>query len=79
MRTLTERGVTAHHVQSAEDLDVDWFDGCRAVGLTAGTSTLDATIGAVETELLRIGAGCGSTTGRLTADGRRPAESRAAG
>ena len=39
-----DRGVPAFHVQSAADLDASWFRGCRVVGLTAGTSTLDATI-----------------------------------
>jgi len=39
-----DRGVPAFHVQSAADLDASWFRGCRVVGLTAGTSTLDETI-----------------------------------
>src|SRR5262249_44851728 len=39
-----ERGVPAYHVQSAADLDPVWFTGMETVGLTAGTSTLDATI-----------------------------------
>ena len=39
-----DRGVPAFHVQSAGDLELDWFRGCRVVGLTAGTSTLDTTI-----------------------------------
>jgi 4-hydroxy-3-methylbut-2-enyl diphosphate reductase len=39
-----ERGVTAYHVQSADELVSAWFESCRTVGLTAGTSTLDSTI-----------------------------------
>jgi 4-hydroxy-3-methylbut-2-enyl diphosphate reductase len=39
-----DRGVPAFHVQSAADLDANWFRGLRVVGLTAGTSTLDETI-----------------------------------
>jgi 4-hydroxy-3-methylbut-2-enyl diphosphate reductase len=39
-----ERGVRCVHVQRASDLDPAWFDGVEAVGLTAGTSTLEATI-----------------------------------
>jgi 4-hydroxy-3-methylbut-2-enyl diphosphate reductase len=39
-----DRGVPAFHVQSAADLDANWFRGYRVVGLTAGTSTLDETI-----------------------------------
>lgn len=40
-------GVPALHVQSADNLDPKWFDvlgRCEAVGLTAGTSTLESTI-----------------------------------
>jgi 4-hydroxy-3-methylbut-2-en-1-yl diphosphate reductase len=37
-----------HHVQSANDLRADWFEGTETVGLTAGTSTPDGTIDAVE-------------------------------
>jgi (E)-4-hydroxy-3-methyl-but-2-enyl pyrophosphate reductase len=39
-----EHGTPAYHVRHAGDLDPAWFAGCRVVGLTAGTSTLDATI-----------------------------------
>jgi 4-hydroxy-3-methylbut-2-enyl diphosphate reductase len=41
------RGVRAYHVEGRQDLNPDWFIGCDAVGLTAGTSTLDTTIEAV--------------------------------
>lgn len=47
-------GKPAHHVQSAADLRPEWFAGCRAVGLTAGTSTLDETIDAVHRALLQL-------------------------
>ncbi|MBM4068678.1 MAG: 4-hydroxy-3-methylbut-2-enyl diphosphate reductase [Planctomycetes bacterium] len=49
-----ERGVTAFHVQSAADLDPVWFAGMRTVGLTAGTSTLDASIQEVRAALQEI-------------------------
>ena len=42
------RGLPAHHVQGPDDLRPEWFDGVEVVGLTAGTSTLDDTIDAVE-------------------------------
>lgn len=45
------RGLPAFHVQGPEDLQLEWFDGVEAVGLTAGTSTLDDTIDAVENAL----------------------------
>lgn len=44
----------ALHVESAEQLDPHWFSDVRTVGLTAGTSTLDETIDAVERALQQI-------------------------
>jgi 4-hydroxy-3-methylbut-2-enyl diphosphate reductase len=40
------------HVQTAGDLDRNWFGGARTVGITAGTSTPDAVIDQVENRLL---------------------------
>lgn len=51
-----EHGVRTLHVQRAEDLPPDWFDGVRCVGLTAGTSTLPETIDAVHERLLELAA-----------------------
>ncbi|MHC5062769.1 MAG: 4-hydroxy-3-methylbut-2-enyl diphosphate reductase [Planctomycetota bacterium] len=47
-------GTPAFHVQGPGDLRGEWFAGCRRVGLTAGTSTMDGSIDAVGAELLRI-------------------------
>lgn len=44
----------AVHVESADQLDPHWFNDVRTVGLTAGTSTLDETIEAVEKALQQI-------------------------
>jgi 4-hydroxy-3-methylbut-2-enyl diphosphate reductase len=49
-----ERGLPAYHVRGPEDLRPEWFDGVDVVGLTAGTSTLDATIAAVERALQQL-------------------------
>jgi 4-hydroxy-3-methylbut-2-enyl diphosphate reductase len=49
-----EKGVPAYHVQCSADLQPDWFAGIRIVGLTAGTSTLDASIAEVHQALLRF-------------------------
>lgn len=49
-----ESGTPAWQVQSAADLRPEWFDGCRCVGLTAGTSTLDETVDAVERALTSL-------------------------
>ena len=40
-----------HHVQTAADLRAEWLDGARTVGLTAGTSTPDSIIDAIERAL----------------------------
>lgn len=50
-----DRGKPAWHVQSAEELDPDWFKGIATVGLTAGTSTLPETIEEVHRALVWIG------------------------
>lgn len=47
-----------HHIQTADDLREDWFDGVETVGLTAGTSTPDSVIDAVDVRL-RAFALCG--------------------
>ncbi|MGC8639182.1 MAG: 4-hydroxy-3-methylbut-2-enyl diphosphate reductase [Isosphaeraceae bacterium] len=50
-----ERGCPVLRVQSAADLEPDWFQGYAKVGLTAGTSTLDRTIDEVHRALVWIG------------------------
>lgn len=52
-----ERGIPAAHVQAADELDPEWFSGFDVVGLTAGTSTLDATIDEVHQALLKMEVG----------------------
>jgi 4-hydroxy-3-methylbut-2-en-1-yl diphosphate reductase len=46
--TCRRQGARVHHVQGAGDLREEWFAGAATVGLTAGTSTPDAAIEAVE-------------------------------
>jgi 4-hydroxy-3-methylbut-2-enyl diphosphate reductase len=48
-------GIGAWHVQSAADLRSEWFADCECVGLTAGTSTLDATLDEVYEALTALG------------------------
>jgi 4-hydroxy-3-methylbut-2-enyl diphosphate reductase len=43
-----------HHVQTADDLRAEWLDGAQTAGITAGTSTPDSVINAVEQRLLQI-------------------------
>jgi 4-hydroxy-3-methylbut-2-enyl diphosphate reductase len=65
-RLCEERGVPTRHVQGPGDLDPSWFRGCRAVGLTAGTSTLPGTIEAVAQALESMAApAAGSRTRSL--------------
>ncbi|HEY1170745.1 MAG TPA: 4-hydroxy-3-methylbut-2-enyl diphosphate reductase [Verrucomicrobiae bacterium] len=45
-----------HHVQSPADLKAEWFTYAEVVGLTAGTSTPDSIIDAVEARLKEIAA-----------------------
>ncbi len=42
------------HVQIADDLQIDWFANAQTVGITAGTSTPDSVIKAVEQRLQKI-------------------------
>lgn len=48
------QGTLAYHVQTADDLHSEWFQGCQVVGLTAGTSTRDETIQAVHERLINL-------------------------
>lgn len=54
VRRCEERGVRAYHIQDADDLCPQWFEGVAVVGLTAGTSTLEKTIRDVETRLVAM-------------------------
>lgn len=51
-----QRGLSAFHVQDAEELNPAWFTGFETVGLTAGTSTLPETIQQVHDRLVAIAA-----------------------
>ncbi len=57
LRELAERmGTPAHMVDSAEDLQAQWFDGKPRVGLTAGASAPDVLVQAVIARLRDLGA-----------------------
>ena len=58
-----ERGRPTVHVQGPADLDPFWFRPEWTVGLTAGTSTLDATIASVHMALLTIAGAAGGRGG----------------
>ncbi len=54
--TCAKHCLRVHHVQTAADLRPEWFCENDTVGLTAGTSTPDKTIGEVEQSLLGMNA-----------------------
>ena len=56
VETCRRECARVHHVQTANDLRTEWFAGAETVGMTAGTSTPDAVIDAVEQALWRIAA-----------------------
>jgi 4-hydroxy-3-methylbut-2-en-1-yl diphosphate reductase len=48
VKTCSRYCARVYHVQTAEELREEWFGGAETVGITAGTSTPDSTITAVE-------------------------------
>lgn len=49
-----QRGIATLHIENERELDERWLQGRQVVGLTAGTSTLPATIDAVHARLLHL-------------------------
>jgi 4-hydroxy-3-methylbut-2-enyl diphosphate reductase len=54
VKTCARFCARVHHVQTADDLQIDWFADAQIVGITAGTSTPDSVINAVEQRLSQI-------------------------
>jgi 4-hydroxy-3-methylbut-2-enyl diphosphate reductase len=42
-----QEGVETHHIETAAELEAQWFDGRERVGVTAGASTPDSAVEAV--------------------------------
>lgn len=55
VKTCSQFCSRVHHVQTAGDLQSEWFADAETVGITAGTSTPDLVIDAVERLLRHIG------------------------
>jgi 4-hydroxy-3-methylbut-2-enyl diphosphate reductase len=54
VKTCSRFCARVHHVQTADDLQIDWFADAKIIGVTAGTSTPDSVINAVEQRLSQI-------------------------
>ena len=54
VNTCSRYCARVHHVQTETDVCPEWFDGAHIVGLTAGTSTPDDVIDAVEAHVREI-------------------------
>jgi len=54
--TCRTRCSEVHHVQLANEIRAEWFENVEAVGITAGTSTPDSIIDAVEKRIEEIAA-----------------------
>jgi 4-hydroxy-3-methylbut-2-enyl diphosphate reductase len=54
VETCSRHCRSVHHVQTAEDLLANWFEGAEVVGVTAGTSTPDAIVAQVEAGIRMI-------------------------
>jgi len=54
VRTCSRFCRRVHHVQTANELQPEWFTEAETVGLTAGTSTPDSTIDEVEGRLMEL-------------------------
>jgi 4-hydroxy-3-methylbut-2-enyl diphosphate reductase len=55
VETCRSAGRRAIHVERAEEIDANAFEGVKIVGLTAGTSTMHETVAAVFRQLAKIG------------------------
>ena len=51
LEVCLEEGTKAHQVESAEEVQGQWLEGCQRIGVTAGASTPDS---AVEALVLRV-------------------------
>ncbi|MBA3935999.1 MAG: 4-hydroxy-3-methylbut-2-enyl diphosphate reductase [Planctomycetes bacterium] len=53
---ILDRGIEAHHIEDAAELDAAWFAGKHHVGITAGTSTPQDVIEAVHQRVRELAA-----------------------
>lgn len=58
VNTCSKHCARVQHVQTEADLRAEWFEGVQVVGLTAGTSTPDNVIDAVEARIRQLERAC---------------------
>jgi len=51
-----EEGTLTHHVEGPDELQAEWLNGCRSVGVTAGASTPDSAVESVVRQVQRLAA-----------------------
>lgn len=54
VQVCDERNVEAHHIEASSQLDKQWFNNKKHVGITAGTSTPEYIINDVHSAILKI-------------------------
>jgi 4-hydroxy-3-methylbut-2-enyl diphosphate reductase len=64
VRTCSRFCARVHHVQTAEDMREEWFSSADTVGVTAGTSTPENIIAAVEAKLRQFASASNTTANR---------------
>jgi len=60
VETVRAAGLPAHHIERAEELRAEWFQGIEHAGITGGTSTLPETVAEVRLRLIEMAAQCGA-------------------
>jgi len=58
VNTCSRHCAQVHHVQTDADVRAEWFHGVNVVGLTAGTSTPDEVLDAVEARIRQLERAC---------------------
>jgi 4-hydroxy-3-methylbut-2-enyl diphosphate reductase len=58
VETVRAAGLPAHHIERADELRPEWFNGIAHAGITGGTSTLPETVEQVRQRLVAITTEC---------------------
>ena len=54
VQVCEEKNIEAHHIESFSQLEKNWFDKKKHVGITAGTSTPEHVINETHEAILKI-------------------------